>query len=98
MMESDFRRCRSCGDQLEEDSEDICPDCVSERRRMDLLSFRFDLSQLVGKFPTADLLVDRCPTVRSRLQDWTVLSSRLLTDLDDYLGPSDSCIPWSKRT
>lgn len=93
MMESDFRRCRSCGDQLEEDSEDICPDCVSESRWKDLLSFRSDLSQLVGKYPSAALLVDRCSTVRNRLQDWTVLSSQLLTCLDDYFGPSDSCIP-----
>lgn len=92
MMESDFRRCRSCGDQLEEDSEDTCPDCVSERLWKDLLSFRSDLSQLVENFPTAVLLVDRCPTVRSRLQDWAVLSSQLLTDLDDYFRPSDSCL------
>jgi hypothetical protein len=93
MMESDFRRCRSCGDQLEDDSEDTCPDCVSERRRKDLLSFRSGLSQLVGKFPNAASLVDRCPTVRIRFQDWTALSSQLLTDLDDYFGPSDSCVP-----
>ena len=92
MMESDHRRCQSCRDQLEEGSEDTCPDCVSESRWKDLLSFRSDLSQLVENFPTAVLLVDRCPTVRSRLQDWVVLSSQLLTDLDDYLRPSDSCL------
>ena len=92
MMESDLRRCRSCGDQLEADSEAVCPDCVSQLRWKDLLSFRSDLSQLVENFPTAVLLVDRCPTVRSRLQDWAVLSSQLLTDLDEYFRPSDSCL------
>ena len=51
MMESDLRRCRSCGDQLEADSEAVCPDCVSQLRWKDLLSFRSDLSQLVENFP-----------------------------------------------
>jgi len=91
-MESDFPRCQSCGDQLEEDSKDTCPDCVSESHWKDLLSFRSDLSQLMENFPAAVLLVDHCPTVRSRLQDWTTLSSQLMTDLDDYLRPSDSCL------
>lgn len=92
MMESDLRRCHSFRDQLEKDSEDTCPDCVSESLWKDLLSFRSDLSQLVENFPTAVLLVDRCPTVRSRLQDWAVLSSQLLTDLDEYFRPSDRCL------
>jgi hypothetical protein len=91
MMESPSTLCPDCGEVLT-DSERYCESCLSESRWKDLLSFRSDLSQLVGKFPNAVLLVDRCPTVRNRLQDWTALSSQLLTDLDDYFGPSDSCI------
>lgn len=92
MMESPSTLCQDCGEILT-DAERFCESCLSERRWKDLLSFRSDLSQLLENFPTAVLLVDRCPTVRSRLQDWAILSSQLLTDLDDYFQPSDSCLP-----
>ena len=91
MMESTSKRCRDCGELLTE-GESLCEHCLSERRWKDLLSFRDDLSKLLENFPTAVLLVDRCPTVRSRLQDWTLLSSQLLNDLDDYFRPPDSCV------
>ena len=92
MMESPSTRCPDCGEILT-NRERYCESCLSERLWKDLQSFRSDLSQLVEKFPTAVLLVDRCPTVRSRLQDWTILSSQLLTDLEDYFRPSNSCLP-----
>lgn len=92
MMESPSALCPDCGEILT-DGERYCESCLSERLWKDLQSFRSDLTQLVENFPTAVLLVDRCPTVRSRLQDWTILSSQLLTDLDDYFQPSDSCLP-----
>ena len=92
MMEPPSARCQECGEPLT-DVERYCESCLSERRWKDLLSFRDDLSQLVENFPTAALLVDRCPTVRSRLQDWAILSSQLMADLDEYFRPSGSCLP-----
>jgi hypothetical protein len=92
MMESDFRRCRSCGDKLEEDSEDTCPDCVSEHRRKDLLSFRSELRQFYEKFSVIAAAMDFCPTVCSRISALLQLIHQVLTDLDDYFGPSDSCV------
>lgn len=92
MMESPLTHCPDCG-EIPTDGERYCESCLSERRWKDLESFRSDLSQLVENFPTAVFLVDRCPTVRSRLEDWAILSSQLQTDLDDYFSPSASCLP-----
>ena len=85
-----FRRCRSCGDRFPEDSENDCPECVSDRKWKELQSFRSGLSQLLEKFPTAALLVE-CPTLRNRTASWTESSSQLLAGLDDFFHPSDSC-------
>ncbi len=92
MTDSTSARCPDCGDILT-DSENICERCLSERNWKDLRSFRDDFQRLKEKYPDAANLVDRCPTVRSRLHEWVVLSSQLLTDLNDYFRPSDSCLP-----
>jgi len=91
-MESTSTPCPECGVILE-DSQSLCESCLSERNWKDLLSFRFDLKQLAEKHQDAVLRVDRCPTVRQRVSDWSLLSRQLLTDLDDHFLPSDNCIP-----
>ena len=92
MMEFLSRLCPECGEILDEE-QSLCESCLSERKWKDLLSFRVDLQQLVEKYPEAAALVDRCPTVRQRCSDWSLPTSQLLTDLDDYFRPSDSCLP-----
>ncbi len=91
MMESAFRRCRTCGVRFEGDIEDICPHCVSDGLWRELQSFQSRLTELLEDFPTACLMVDCCPTVRSRLQAWTVLSSQLLDDIPTAWLMVDLC-------
>jgi len=97
MMESFSIRCPECGG-IPTGTQKLCESCYRDRNRKGVYAFQSDLMDLYDKHGDVDAMVDSCQTLRNYLTDWLRQTSDLLTDLDEYCYPSDSCVPRINRT